>query len=535
MKGWASPFRVGIVMIAAMIATAGMLVRVSRAVVGEGDGYVVTAHFRDATGLSEKSRVVVAGIDVGAVEAVGLDGSRAVVSIRLRPDIVLYGGEPVAEGSGGARLRDAAVITKRRTSLVGAFYLELNPGLRGPRIADGAELPLVVEEITPGAVMEQMSGLAVQLGDIARDVKKVTGNMSTVFGDEKNAQRMQQMIEDVQATVQTLRTVVEGNQRALNHIVSNTEAASEDIRRFVSQTSRDTAQILADVSAITSELRAMVGRSSEDVTAGIGTMRGTLSSAQEALDRINYSLENVQRVTERVERGEGTVGKLLNDPTISDQTAELVTTANSFVQKINDLRTVVEFRSAYGVQDEAFKNVIGLSLMPTADKFYTLELVNDPRGRTRRYSTYNLTTDPSEAPTVYSERQETSDSIEVTLTMGSRWALTPNRMVLVGGRFGMIESRGGVGASLWAWQDALELRADMFDFGVRDRPRVRTAAIWSLSAFVPRDRIWSHLFVHGGVDDWFNDTGRDYFVGAGFSFDDKDLKGVLLAAPTPSF
>jgi hypothetical protein len=77
------------------------------------------------------------------------------------------------------------------------------------------------------------------------------------------------------------------------------------MRSMVEQTSQDTAHIMADIAIITNDLRGIVSRSSGEVDAGLASVKGTLASAQEALDRINYSLENVQRVTERLEKADG--------------------------------------------------------------------------------------------------------------------------------------------------------------------------------------------------------------------------------------
>ena len=530
MKNVLTPFKVGLVMIGGLVALIVMLAQVSRDAVSDGEGYRVFAHLKDASGLSEKSRVVIAGIDVGMVESVALDGPTAKIGVRVQPDVKLFGGERSAEGV----LTESATLAKRRTSLVGAFYIELTPGLRGTLLKDGDEVPVVVAESTPNAVVDQMSGIATDVRAITGDVKKMTGSMATVFGSDQTAAQMAQTIRDVQETVHALRDVVVANQGALNRIVGNTEAASDDIRRLVAETTHDTDQILSDVAAITSELRGIVGRSSVDVAAGIGTLRGTLASAQEALDRINYSLENVQRITERVERGEGTIGKLVNDPAISEQAKQLVTTANGFVQRVNNLQTVVEFRSSYGASDRAFKNVIGLSLRPEPDKFYDFELVQDPRGRTRRYSSYELTTDPSKPVTVYEERQETSDSLELSFQLGHRWALDADRNWMLGGRFGLIESTGGLGANLWTWHENVEVRADVFDFTVRQNPRLRTYLLWRFTSLLPQQNVFSHLFAQGGVDDWLNPGVTNYFGGLGFSFNDQDLKSILMAAPKPT-
>src|SRR6266550_7063119 len=56
---------------------------------GEKDSYLVYAYFNDASGLTWKSRVQIAGIQVGEVEKVRLEGDRARLDIRIKNDIVM--------------------------------------------------------------------------------------------------------------------------------------------------------------------------------------------------------------------------------------------------------------------------------------------------------------------------------------------------------------------------------------------------------------------------------------------------------------
>jgi phospholipid/cholesterol/gamma-HCH transport system substrate-binding protein len=534
LNSWVTPFKVGLVMIGALIATVMMLARVNSDALGENDGYRLYARIADASGLAVKSRVVLAGIEVGLVEGVELDGPQAMIRMRVKPEVTLYAGETFKDGDGVLRLKDAVTLAKRRTSLVGAFYLELTPGLRGKRLADGDEITVVISEASPNAIVDKMNVIAGDVEGITRDVKKVTSNMATVFGNEENAKQMQRVIDDTAKSVEVLRSLLTANQAAMGRIVSNTDATAASMRTMVEQTSRDTAHIMADIAVITNDLRGIVSRSSGEVDAGLASVKGTLASAQEALDRINYSLENVQRVTERLDRGEGTIGKLINDPTISDQATQLVTTANGFVQRVTDLKTEVEFRSGYGAQDEAFKSVVGIVLRPDRDKFYNLEIVSDPRGTTSTTTSLRGTDDPTETPIVLESKKQTTDRLELSFTLGHRWPVMPSRSLLLGGRFGLIEGTGGIGANLWTWNDHLELRADLFDFEAAEHPRLRTWGLWSVGAVVPPNAIWSHIFVHGGVDDWMNTRSTDYFGGLGIAFDDRDLKAILLAAPTPS-
>ena len=72
---------------------------------GANDGYTVYAMFDDVQGLIPKSRVLIAGIPVGYIDTIRLDGHRARVDIRINSDVVLYEDARIA-------MRSASLGTK---------------------------------------------------------------------------------------------------------------------------------------------------------------------------------------------------------------------------------------------------------------------------------------------------------------------------------------------------------------------------------------------------------------------------------------
>lgn len=76
----------------------------------------VWAYFRDASGLAVRGRVQIAGIPVGEIDGISLEGTRAKVWLKIRNDV---------------DLREDAVVTKRSESLLGDYLLDLNPGTEG--------------------------------------------------------------------------------------------------------------------------------------------------------------------------------------------------------------------------------------------------------------------------------------------------------------------------------------------------------------------------------------------------------------------
>ena len=78
-----TPFSVGLVVCGALAATLWMFGQVGEGIEDDAAGYRVYAIFRDVSGLAEKSRVVVAGINVGQIDQIELHGDQARVWVRV--------------------------------------------------------------------------------------------------------------------------------------------------------------------------------------------------------------------------------------------------------------------------------------------------------------------------------------------------------------------------------------------------------------------------------------------------------------------
>ncbi len=91
-----------------------------------GASYSVWTRLRSAAGMAVRGRVLVAGLPVGEVERMTLEGRRVRVTMRIHGDVVLW---------------PDAVVSVRPMSLPGdgEYYLEIDPGTRrtGKPLGDG--------------------------------------------------------------------------------------------------------------------------------------------------------------------------------------------------------------------------------------------------------------------------------------------------------------------------------------------------------------------------------------------------------------
>ena len=93
-----------------------------------------------------------------------------------------------------------------------------------------------------------------------------------------------------------------------------------------------------------------------------------------------------------------------------------------------------------------------------------IEVINDPRGRTTVEQTDIDTTDPTRPPHYRDVKTTTSNAFRFSLMFAKR--IGPFT-----GRFGILESTGGIGLDTHLLRDRFEIRQVVFGFGETLQPR----------------------------------------------------------------
>jgi phospholipid/cholesterol/gamma-HCH transport system substrate-binding protein len=463
---------------------------------GSNKGFTVWGLFRDASGVYEKSRVQTAGIAIGQIDKRELDQAtgKAKITIRIKPGITLY---------------ENAVVEKKSASLLGEYYLEIDPGtpeaiVRGERkkmrvLVEGDQIKDVREPTAVGDILAEVGTLMPIMKDILEDVRRLTAGQITNIAD------------NIDKLIQTNSEVLDRLLQRLDHIAANIEGVT-------TAEAGDVKESIKNVRDITESIKGLIGTTKGSVEGTTAGVKGTIDRLQSTIASLDRTMNNVEKVSERIENGQGTVGQLVNDDTIARNVSDITEDASTFVRGITHLQTIVGLRSEYNFLSSTFKNYLSIQLVPRPDKYYLIELVDDPRGyRTQTTTVTNSSlTGQNSATTV-----TTTEQLRFSLMFGKRYGP-------VGGRFGIIESTGGFGVDLFLLDDRLSLKIDVFDMRVNQFPRVRPAlngAIWK-----------RNLFLSLGADDVINTRraragaggGLDWFVGGSLIFNDEDLKSLLL-------
>lgn len=456
--------------------------------VGSESGYTVYALMNDASGIAKYSQVRIAGIPVGNIESIKLEGNRARIDIRIDEGVPLY---------------DDAAVTKVASSLLGEYYLGIAPGTEGKRqLEDGDQIKNVLGATSTDDLMREIAL-------IAKDVKRVSGALAESVGTDRGKQNIKDTLQNLADVTDALNKTVRENRDSIRNIITNVEGITE---RGAPEIDR----ILENVRETTRDVRQLMAANEADPQKS-GEVRQIIDKVNRASDSLESALANIDEATERIERGEGTLGRLSKDEHLIDEVEGIAEGVGSFVGSLNRVQTIVTLRNDFQFLAGTVKSFVEVRIQPREDKYYSIEVVNDPRGATT-IEQIDVETDNPTEPVHYREvRTVTRNGLRFSVQFAQRFGP-------IVGRFGLKESTGGVGLDVLLFDDRFELQQDLFGFGEVVLPRWRVHLGYE---FVNR------LWLLAGVDDILAPTRRDYFVGLQLRFNDRDLKTILPFAPSP--
>ena len=470
----------------------------------------VSAIFDSVAGLDKKSAVRVAGVRVGKVTDIHLrpDG-RAEVTMDLDRDVQLHQ---------GANARVANL------GLLGEKYVELEPG--------PANMPVIPETqsiVLRGSQPASIDDVTNQVSAIATDVKAITESLRSVVGGPQGQQRLGDIVENVHQITAEVRLLIAANRANVDATMLNARAITEHLRTEIPR-------LANSIEHMANQLTGTVGENRQDVHQVVTNLRDLSKDLRTTADNLNS-------ITGQMKSGEGTVGKLL----YSNETHDKLTAALESVESgVNELKTTLGRANRIGLdigmksdyyaglaeaKDESrrldagsSRSAVTLRLIPNPERnrFYNIELVDDPRGR-RHDKVFEVTeTDPVTGQSKTTVTKETKFDRDFLISAQAGWTLNPMTV-----RLGLIDSTGGAGID-YHYNNRLTITGEAFDFGKRrdPNPHLRLYGEYVVRKEKPRTPL---IFVSSGVDNVFNDTA--FILGGGIRWRDDDLKYLLSSIP----
>lgn len=364
--------RVGVIVFAAILLFAVMVV-----VVGGKTGFFLArssyfARFPNSQGLTGGNQVRLAGVTVGAVQDVEVPKSPG-EDLTVRFDI---------ERRYRHLVRTDSRVEIKTIGLLGDKYLEVTPGSpEKPLLEPGSEIAAIrgseLDKILAGSgdLVDNVTAVAKSLKTILGRVEKGEGFVGEMTSASPEGKELSRSLRQTIASTNALVADVRAGKGLVGRLVAD-EKLGEEVSAELAASAASLRKLLAAVEKGAGEGEGLVpallgdpegkrkffamvdalqatadGLSgfSKELSAGSGLLPKLVRDeafAKELMKDLSRISSSLARVAEKVDRGDGTAGRLVNDPAVYEAIDDILVGVNE--SKL--LRWLVRNRQRSGIQ-----------------------------------------------------------------------------------------------------------------------------------------------------------------------------------------
>ncbi len=315
-------FLVGMTVLVVSILLIVVVLWVRQADLGGQTRHLI-ARTRDVGGVSLGNPVVIRGVRAGQVEGIAL-GERGWVVLRLAIDK-------------GVSLPADPMVLLVAASLFGEWQVT---------IADASGVPpdrelraalaeaRTTSDTLAGAVLPDIAQLTSVAGRIAGDVAKVSDRVQVAF-DDKAATEMRESIRNFAALSAELARTVAAQSKNLDRISTDVQGglrtvnvAADNINRFAGRL--DSATSRGEVQQIVANSQ----NAARELLHATAALRKLSEDVDRTQTRLSVAVSRVDSVLLKVNSGQGTLGLMVNDPRLYQNSDSLVSELRALVADI---------------------------------------------------------------------------------------------------------------------------------------------------------------------------------------------------------
>ena len=508
--------KVGMFVVFCMILLGVMAVKIGGLDFGKSDSYEVISYVADASGLTPDSKVMFRGVEVGKIKKINLEDGKVKLILNI---------------DNKYKIPKNIRTSVQATGFLGAKHLVLE---QVGKTAEGfLDNNGVVNDYYKSTDIGELSN---KLGAIADDIKAITASLRQVLATEKGKNDMTGTLENVHETTRVMREMMVENQKRINKIVENIETLTDSLKNITVENQQNVNELIANLKDVSKVLKMQTPEIAKKVNNIAGNLdevlddskkdlKQTFSNANTLTAKLEKTVDNLNEITDKINSGKGTVGKLINDNETVDNINKTVKKLNKMLSAYDDLKLYIDFGGELLGDTGNTRGYVHLKLQPKDGKFYLVGIDKSSKGKRTTTNTEKtrdcISGDCEDFHYTENKVEYKPDDISFTAQYAQRFF---KKYYL---KIGLFENNIGVGVNYYPFDNNSKfyLSLDAYDFKSRksdDETHLKLKAQYQL---------FRNIYVNAGYDDPLNSDTNSFFVGGGLIFLDDDLKMLLGKMP----
>ena len=459
-------------------------------------GYPISAKINDGSGLKDKAKVKLKGVNIGYVERVTL----------LNNDVVT---ELIIDE--GVKIPSDSIIIISQDSLLGGKFLDIKPGTS-------------TETLKPNALLakeEKVSSIAdasTAADEAFQEIKFLVHDLRDIFNNGgKND--IQDTLANLREFSELLASISTEDNQTIHEILSNANKslanANNTIDKFavmgdeITKTSKEFSKVGKGINKDLPQIMARLDAISKYLEGVSSTLDSKLPTALDKFVKLEDNLNNTI---------DGNKDKLSSALTSVDgffsNSTETMQKVDKYLDGMIKSELHVEMRSDEVYDDGGYsKSHLNLTLKPDPSRYYMIGITTGP----------SFKADSKFDRGFAGNKKHESGEFLLSAQYGKRF----DDLLF---RVGLIEGQGGFGVDYFALNDTLKVSANMFDFNAVNDIRGENLNLTTTMRY----QFFKHINAYVSANNILNSRANSMSAGLGVSFVDNDLKNLLGTAAAAS-
>ena len=451
--------------------------------------YPIMAQINDGSGLKEKAKVKLKGVDIGYVEEVGLYNNE--VQTKLMIDE-------------GVQIPDDSIIIISQDSLLGGKFLDIKPGTSSHNLQVNQ---LLSKEEKVSSIADASTAADEAFQQISLLVKDIRSIFNSGGKDD-----IQETLSNLREFSSLLASISTEDNQTIHEIINNANLSLQNANRTIekfalmSDEITKTSQEFQNVGkGINKDLPQIMARI-DSITKYLNSVSSTLDNKlPTALDKFVKLEDNLNGVVK--DNKKSLSSALTSVDSFFSEGTQTIKKVDKYLDSMIKSELHVEMRADEVYDDGGYsKTHLNLALKPDPSRYYMIGLTSGP----------NFEEDPTAPRGYIGNSMHKSGDFLLSAQYGKRF----DDLLF---RVGIIESQGGFGIDYFALNDTLKFSTEVNDFNAVNDIRGTNP---NLSSTI-RYQFFKHINAYISGNNLLNSRANSVSVGLGVSFVDNDLKNLL--------
>jgi phospholipid/cholesterol/gamma-HCH transport system substrate-binding protein len=329
-KLFSTELKVGILVLVGILILFYMSFRIGKYGLFREQGYELFVTFANASGLDVKTPVQIAGVAVGKIKEIVLDGYMAKATLTIKKSVKIPADSKAAVKSQG---------------VLGDKFIEIIPGSGKTFLAKGGKIENVIQAPNFDEIFTNVSTAAKSFGDTMSEFKGLVG--------ENERLNIKKSIENIQVVSGEFKDLVKGNKENIGRIVDNAHETLTGLKVIVKnvEDGKGTLGLLVKDDKLYKDAKDAVStikNITSDIEQGKGAI-GKLVKDDELYADARDTVKNIKDITDGIKKGEGSLGKFAKDDKLYNETEKAVKKVQRAADGISEMTPVTILGTILGI------------------------------------------------------------------------------------------------------------------------------------------------------------------------------------------